>query len=486
MFSIPSIPEMSLSDAEGTDPSSFEFDSPLPEAKGKLQTTGQRYTCSQERPTPTSRQFSSYIKENGPKNTTPLPDRSPMRLAKETYQASPKTQAPQARAEGKPVTPKSTPTPLQTHQPQNRVEGKPAPKTLTTPTPQQPKQSEARPVTLKRSEGRSEKRDPRSSQSPLQSRQWTKEEPRDWWQQRYHQKEREEREQGRDQREKAEAVTQVKKSTKTEGGNQACMKKPILERPRTGVFALYYILTKMGIYSDGTSNFSYKKEIEMVNEETTTAHKLRLDGLKLAIEQEQSAAQWGIASKVFSWIGSMVGIIAGIALIETGVGAVAGAMLVAGGLIQITNQILELTGGWKKIAELLPGDDPDKKRAVISWMQIGIAVLCLILSAAGVIWGGYSNLSEAMQTAMAVFGGIAAMGHGVTTIGEGISGFMYKDKMSDVKRYERVLAELKHKRRDLMERVEWGVDRLEQLFEDLAQALEFEIELFRADQMVNR
>ncbi|MCH9627919.1 MAG: hypothetical protein S4CHLAM2_15680 [Chlamydiales bacterium] len=485
MFSIPSMPEISLSETEGGD-LPFEFDTELPDAKGKLQTTGQRYTCAQKQPTPTSRQLSSYIKENGPKNAAPPPDSSPMRLAKETYQTQPKASLPQARAEAKHVTPKSTPTPLQTRQPQNQVEGKPAPKAPPAPTPQPHKRSEARPATLQRKERGVEKRDSRSPHSPLQSRQWSKEEPRAWWQQRYHEKEREEKEQGRDQREKAEAIAKVKKSANTAGSSQVRLKKPILERPKTGVFALYYILTKMGIYSDGTSNFSYKKEIEMVNEETTTAHKLRLDGLKLAIEKEQSAAQWGIASKVFSWIGSMMGIIAGIALIATGVGAVAGAMLVAGGLIQITNQILELTGGWKKIAELLPGDDPDKKRAVISWMQIGIAVLCLILSGAGVLWGGYSNLSEAMQTAMAVFGGVAAMGHGVTTIGEGVSGFMYKDKMSDVKRYDRVLAELKHKRRDLMERVEWGVDRLEKLFEDLAQALEFEIELFRADQMVNR
>jgi hypothetical protein len=336
---------------------------------------------------------------------------------------------------------------------------------------------------------------------PLLARQWRQEETKKWWEVRYHQRERGGERQKRDQEEHEQESEQKKfqiskigsihaksgpshdplKTSELETG-----KKPYLPPPSVGVFALYYILTKIGIFSDGTSNFAYKKEIELIDTESTELHKKRIEELKEGIKKEQETANWGVASKVFSWMASFLAIIAGILLIATGVGAVAGAMIVVGGLIQITNQILEITGGWKKIAAILPGDDSEKKRAVLNWMQIGIAVLCLILSGAGVIWGGFTNFGTAMSTASAMIGGIASGGYGITSIGEGIASFLYKDKIGDIKKHEMLLTKLKHKRKDLMENMEIGIDRLEQLFEDLARSLQFEEELFRADQMVIR
>jgi|GEM_PF-3477667 len=334
---------------------------------------------------------------------------------------------------------------------------------------------------------------------PLATRQWVKEETKEWWETRYHQRERQGGHQGQEQeqhQEKEEKKFRISKSagvaSKNPSSNQTAkentqgkIKKPELTPPKIGVFALYFILTKMGILSDGTSNFSYKKEIECVDAETTETHKKRLDEIKEAIKKEKEAARWGVAVKVFSWIASFFGIIAGIALIATGIGAVAGAMMIAGGVIQIASQVMELSGGWSKVADMLPGEDSEKKRAVISWMQIGIAVLCLILSGVGIVCGGFSNFGEAMQMAMGVLGGIASMGYGATTIGEGVTGFFYKNRMAEIKRFDLRLAQLRHMRKDLMEKVEWGVDRLEQLFEDLARSLEFEEELFQADQLVN-
>lgn len=335
--------------------------------------------------------------------------------------------------------------------------------------------------------------------SSLLSKNWSKQDTYEFWHTRYHKKDKEQghhqQDQGRQQeeqekREKKNLVERIKKAIfDTRNGNpqnQNETPKPVLERPKTGVFALYYILTKIGIFSDGSSNSAYKKEIEFVDEESTTAHKKRLEEMKKAIDKENSSRRWSIAEKVFSWMGSLFAMIAGAVLIATGVGAVAGAMMIAAGVIQITNQILEISGGWKKIAELLPGDDLEKKRAVVSWIQLGIAVLCIILSGAGIIFGGYSTFGEAMQQASNMIGAVATMGHGATSIGQGISSYKYKDAFGEVKRHEKRLAELKHMREDLMDKVEMGVDRLEQLFEDLSKAIEFEVELFRADQMINR
>ncbi|MEZ5314849.1 MAG: type III secretion system translocon subunit SctE [Chlamydiales bacterium] len=334
--------------------------------------------------------------------------------------------------------------------------------------------------------------------------QWMKKDTMQWWQDRYDQKERDG--QSHDQNHSnPESENPVDKKKKKQAKIEAisikhpdynseiykekkdmAMQKPRLEKPNTGLFALYYILTKIGIFSNNASSFSYKKEIESLDMETTRAHQKRLDEIKEALEKEKSTENWGIAVKIFSWITSLIGIIAGVTMIATGIGAVAGGMIVAGGLIQITNQILTITDGWKKISQILPGNDPDKKRAIISWMQIGIAVLCLILSGVGIAGGGYSHFSEATQTAMALFGGVISMGYGAVTIGEGITLFMFKNKLSEVKRYDQILAELKHKRQDLIEEGDWNIDRLEQLFKDLAKMLEFEAELFKSNQMINR
>jgi Secretion system effector C (SseC) like family len=334
----------------------------------------------------------------------------------------------------------------------------------------------------------------------LTSHKWSYEETKQWWEERYHQKERggdqQKQDQQEDQREdqphhrtfKVSCSAPINRNSTHSSTAQSHQKvnKPELSPPKMGVFALYYILTKIGIQSDGAGNFAYKKEIELIDYETTETHRKRLEELKESIKQEKENTRWSVAAKVFSMIGSLIAIISGILMLATGVGAVAGAMLMIGGLIQVSNQIMEMTGGWQKIIQLLPGDDREKKAAIVAWMQIGVSVLCLILSGVGIIWGGYSHFQEVYQIANHMMGALASIGQGITVIGYGINLFMFKNKLSELKQFEVQLAKLKHQRSNLMEKVEWGVDRLEQLLEDIAKALEFEVELFQADQMVVR
>lgn len=464
MFTIQTSGEISLETFESE--IDLFVDGELPDAKGELLTSGKTYTLTfKEYPKESEKELSEYIKECGTKTQGKDSKVTPMHLAARTYQESRPSPSSTPREQPNQSSPSASKNPQAPILQQKET----LPTRLRNPDRAQ--------VRSEKNAGKGERKIEKQNTSPLASRSVIKEETQGWWEARYHQKREGEKERERRDHQEEEPRGKEKKRGI----------KPILERPKTGIFALYYILTKIGIYSDGSANFSYKQEIETVNAETTEAHKKRLEALKIAMEKEASSSRWSVAAQVFSWIGSLIGIVTGIALIATGVGAVAGALIIAGGIIQISNQILELSGGWRKIAELLPGNDPDKKRAVMSWMQIGIAVLCLILSGIGILWGGVTQFGEASsQLTMAILGGGVAMGHGATSIGEGVTLFMFKNKMSDVKRYDKVLAELKHRRQDLMERVEWGLDRLEQLFEDLSQALEFEEELFRADQMVNR
>jgi hypothetical protein len=106
-------------------------------------------------------------------------------------------------------------------------------------------------------------------------------------------------------------------------------------------------------------------------------------------------------------------------------------------------------------------------------MQIGIAVLCLILSGIGLVFGGFTAMGQAMNTAMSLIGGVATIGNAITTIGERINSFLYKDKIANSRRHDVRLTQIKHRRQDLMDIVEESPDRLEQLFDSLARNLDF-------------
>jgi len=261
---------------------------------------------------------------------------------------------------------------------------------------------------------------------------------------------------------------------------------PHLEPPRIGVFALYYILTKLGIISDASSHWETKENIQANHQDMETLHQARLEEMKKQLEKENSSKRWGISVKVFSWLTSFMSIVTGAVLMITGAAAVAGALLVAGGVVSLTNQILEVTGGWEKIAGALPGDNPEKKRSVVLWMQIGISVLCLILSLAGVLFGGWHYVKDAMSQFMGVFGGMIITAQGVSTIGQGISLYLQRESMAHNRDYLRRLTQLRYQREDLSEKMDAGMQRLQQLLKDLARALDFEAELFRSDQMIIR
>ncbi len=303
-----------------------------------------------------------------------------------------------------------------------------------------------------------------------------------------------EKEEGRRQgaRDTAKAISKVKKKKVTWSASrqhtyhyQKPSKRPELEPPRLGIFALYYILSKLGILSDAASHWEAKEDIQKNQEELDKLHKLRLEEMQKAIKSEDKTKRWSISTQIFSWMGSFMAIITGVTMIMSGVGAIAGAMILTSGLFMLTNHILMITGGWDKICDKLPGDDKQKKKAVVTWMQIGITVLCLILSGAGGIFGGFGAVGEAMQHFQAVFGGIMMLAGGISSIGQGVTTYQHRNRMAEGLRYKRKMEQLKHKQEDLFEKAHAGVDRIHQLFKELSRALDFEAELFRADQMVN-
>lgn len=282
------------------------------------------------------------------------------------------------------------------------------------------------------------------------------------------------------------AVTTVLKQKKVKPISSDFSKKPVLEPPRMGIYALYYILTKIGLVSDALSHWEAKQTLMSNDEQLQKLHKERLEQLEKNLKNEKACERWSVATKVFGWVASFMGLVTGCALMLTGVGAVCGALLVAGAVIGLCNNLLEETGAWQKIAEKLPGQDPEKKRAIISWIQIGLSVFALTLSAAGGICSGWTVLSEAMNNFMAVFGGVAMIGSSISTIGQGVTLYLHKDRLAYFRQNAFDLTQIKNDRQDNLDKAEAGLARLKQLLEDLGKILDFENELFRSSQTILR
>ncbi|MFZ0566328.1 MAG: hypothetical protein WAM28_09110 [Chlamydiales bacterium] len=491
----PPSPTIGVEEEESRIENTFNFE-------GKLKTAEKEYTFKEPKLPPLLKQGHTLVPQ---KSLLKLP--SPMEAASQRTLSYSQTSSPQFR----PTTqtqyePPATPTAFATTKPQDQPKTilKHPQQAISKETSQKNSSSilsqikEKKPLASPRLPGRQENQKPSSSPF-LQSHRWVHhEETKLWWQKWYEhreggqeeQRERQDQEDGHEEGQKNRVEkTGRREKLSPQADEPFQTSKPRLAPPQIGVFALYYILTKIGILSDGASNFSYANEVSYLDRELTATRQKRLEELKAALSQEQSACRWSIAYKVFSWLVSMLGLLTGAAMISSGVGAFGGAMLMAAGIIQMTNQIMEITGTWQKIAAKLPGDDPDRKRAIISWIQIGITVLCLILAGSGLLFGGFNRVQQVMgeiSMNLLLFQAIAQIGQAITSFGVGLTSSKYLDKLAEVRKYDIKLEKLKYNRRDLIERVDWGINRLEQLFEDLARVLGFYTELFRAEQRINK
>lgn len=256
---------------------------------------------------------------------------------------------------------------------------------------------------------------------------------------------------------------------------------PKIPLPTIGIFALYYILTKQGIITDQTAYATYKQEIETTHFEISNTYEKRLKIIRDNIEKEQAMARWGVLSKLISWLISFIASVTACILIASGVGAIMGAVILSAGLFSLTNSILEITGGWSKIADLLPTKNASLKKKALGIIKISIGIISLILSLISIIWGGYSQALRSLQSITQAATGILISGLGICIIGESISAHNFYYGIANLKETERNLEKLYFKRKDLMEKADWDLDHLEKLFEDLSYALDLQKETASID-----
>lgn len=241
--------------------------------------------------------------------------------------------------------------------------------------------------------------------------------------------------------------------------------KPFIPTPT--IFALFFITAKLFVTDELMKLASEQEELKHVNEEDTKLREERLGELKKELERAATDEKWSIATTVFSWMTSFLQILSGAALILTGAGAVAGALLLTGGILMLTNHLLKETGVWKKIGDLLPGDDPEKKAAIITWMQLGIGILALMISGAGAVLSGTAAIGQASQTANMFVGSVAAGAIGVCSIGQGISGYELNIKRAAIKKCDIAIEQIRAKRQDIQENMDGRLEQIKQVFAGL-------------------
>lgn len=253
---------------------------------------------------------------------------------------------------------------------------------------------------------------------------------------------------------------------------------PVLELP--SVELISEMLYRNGIKADAVDDAMSQQDLEENERLTSEIHARRIENIKEKWAKEAQSFSWGTAIQVFSWVGSFLGILSGIALIATGVGAIAGAFLLAAGLLNLGSQILDITGGWDKITDLFPGDDlPEKKRAIRTWIQISITVLSVILGGIGGVISGFKDLGPAMKFA----GDLAALGllvgHSAALIGKAVTDSKLKRKQANVKEDDIELTKLEASREDATEKLERRFANYEHLTELLGKIFYLRHESFK-------
>jgi hypothetical protein len=261
------------------------------------------------------------------------------------------------------------------------------------------------------------------------------------------------------------------KETKSAGFPQKYEGVPLLTPPEIGIYALCWIISKLGITTSNRSQYYLQQEIRELDKDINISQSERIKKMTRDASLKKSTTPWSIMTKVMSWIGSFMAIITGIALIATGAGVVAGAMLITSGALSMTNHLLEATGGWTKIAQKLGKENPTKTRSMIMWMQLSIAIVSFILGGAAVVVGGFNTVKEVLGQAGTLFVAVASTGIGVLLIAKGIMDKKMHDNQSTMKSIDRTLAQYENDRENNLENSQDILFAIERFYEQLLEIL---------------
>ena len=144
-------------------------------------------------------------------------------------------------------------------------------------------------------------------------------------------------------------------------------------------------LAKVQIRSDQLNDLSTQIFDVDVQADSKRLQKLN-EELRAAISQHMKSMRaekpWGILKDVLEYFTAALSLVCGAALIITGVGTAAGALLIAAGGLALVNRIMSDTGSWKVLASYFT-ENHEMQIRIASRLEIGMFLLSLTLSLAG-------------------------------------------------------------------------------------------------------
>jgi uncharacterized protein YoxC len=150
-------------------------------------------------------------------------------------------------------------------------------------------------------------------------------------------------------------------------------------------------------------------------------HKANLEKLHQAAARSQTGKMWDLLKHIGGFILGAISTVLGISLVSTGAGSLVGGVLIASGIVQIANLVLDDLGAWDWIAQKLAHDNEEKREKIARVLPAIVGVLSaasgLAGSAAACFWIPVNGVQQVMAlatSAVSIVEGSAAAGKGLS------------------------------------------------------------------------
>lgn len=257
---------------------------------------------------------------------------------------------------------------------------------------------------------------------------------------------------------------------------------PTLPHLPSALFTLYYLMNKLSLLSENLSAVGLRQLIESHQQEVEAVHERRIEALQKVLTAEKRAQNWKIMTTLFAWTGIVMAIVTGVLLVTTGVGLVAGTLLVAGGILTLTDQALDISHAWDEIASLLPVDDPEQQRSIISWIRLSLLFVSLAVSGASIGMTGFSQVWGISQMGSSLTQAGAVGAAALAALGKGAAHSSYFKALSQLKGLEMELIDLEMDETRHRELLEHLLSCSEGLFEGLSLLEQLKVDINRSYQ----
>lgn len=160
-----------------------------------------------------------------------------------------------------------------------------------------------------------------------------------------------------------------------------------------------------------------------IQEGSTRLRQLSMENiqkLKEAAERTKENGFWSFLQKIGECILAAISTVLGITLVATGAGAVVGGVMIAAGILTLTNFAMRETGSWDWVAKQLAKDRETQDKLAF-YLPLGVGLIAAVLgiggSLASALWSSLNFAQQALsiaQAAMGVYQGVTSIGKGVT------------------------------------------------------------------------